>query len=74
MPFVIIAALAGLVVGVLFGQKIKDLVSGVPSTLRADLSKVEAVIVAKVKGTPKPVALPPVAPAAVAAVVAVAKV
>lgn len=57
-----------------FSTKIKDWFTGVPSSLRADLTKVEtgiksdvakyqADLVAKIVPTPAPVAKPPVAPA-----------
>lgn len=74
-PF--IAAAIGVVLGIVFGQKIKDFVTGVPSEFRSAMSSVEtkakadvsaavADVFAKiVPATAKPVA--PVAPAAPAA-------
>ncbi len=47
LTFVIGAVM--LVVGVIFGQTIKDFIAGIPATVRADVAAYEAKAVAAVK-------------------------
>lgn len=44
-----LAVIVGLTVGVIFSQKIKDKLAGVPATVRSDVAAYEAAAVAKVK-------------------------
>lgn len=56
-PFVIVIAsvLASFVAGVVFSQKIKDWVGGVPSSLRSDLNLLQTHVVAQVAAAQKAV-------------------
>ena len=63
MSFIIYTSIvvAALAFGVMFSQKVKDWAKGIPSVVRADLSKVEAAAVAKLKGgVPSVLAVPSV--------------